>query len=116
MLSGKDRSVMRDRLQGSEKPDGDGRQVDNLPKAIGFDAYNQAPTGGVSKAMTAKGDSDHIPLVFVLNRQDKKSMSVTENKTNELLQDPKQEPVVYTMKIRGGAPWTVKDIQPERGL
>lgn len=102
MLSRKDRRVVCHGLQMGTARTSDAEQVSNLPKAIGFDAYNQTPTGGVSKAMTTKGDSDHIPIVFVLNRQDKKSMSVTENKTNALLQDPKQEPVVYTMKIRGG--------------
>jgi len=34
-------------LQGSKKSDGDRGQVNNLPKAIGFDAYNQISTGGI---------------------------------------------------------------------
>ena len=40
--------------------------------AIGFDAYNQASTGELSKTLNSIAtDSDHIPVVFVLNRQDK---------------------------------------------
>lgn len=50
-----------------------------------------------------RSDSDHVPTVFVLNCQDKKSMSVTENMTNTLLaKNSKHQPAVYTLKIRGG--------------
>ena len=91
-------------LQRSKKPDGNGEQIDCMPKAIGFDAYNQAVTGGVAMSIRSKAaDSEHIPTVFVLNCQDKKSMSVTEDKTNTLLaKNSKHQPAVYTLKIRGG--------------
>lgn len=49
-------------------------------ECIGFDGYNQAVTGDVSKAITsAATDADHVPLVF-----------------------EKNEVVPYTLKIRSG--------------
>ena len=43
---------------------------DNHCEAIGFDVYNFAITGGVSKTLNAIAtDSDHIPCVLVLNDQ-----------------------------------------------
>lgn len=45
---------------------------------------------------------DNMQKTFVLNEQDRKSISITEDKTNALLDEPKRRPIVYTMKIRGG--------------
>ena len=40
-------------------------QKQESPDVIGFDCYNQAPTGDVAKPLThAATDSDHIPVVF----------------------------------------------------
>jgi hypothetical protein len=66
-----------------------------LVKAIGFDGYNQSVTGDISKTLTCQRvDKSCIPTVFVLNEQDKKGDSVTEDKTNALLKDPKRQPVI----------------------
>jgi len=74
-----------------------------LVKAIGFDTYNQVLTGGVARTLTSvKSDCDHVPCVFVLNEQDKKGDSVTEDKTNALLKDPKRQPVICLNDQGGG--------------
>ena len=94
---------MCNRLQVGAKPTSRREQADNL-QAIGFDGYNGALTGdkqatlGVNCGLTTGRNG-----VLVLNEQDKKGDSVTEDKTNALLKDPKRQPVVYTLKIRGGA-------------
>ena len=42
-------------------------------------------------------------IIYVLNFQDKKSMSITENQTNTLLaKEAKNQPAVFMLKIRGG--------------
>ena len=42
-----------------------------MNEVIGFDAYNQSVTGGVAKPLTNKAtDSDHIPLVLIMESDD----------------------------------------------
>lgn len=74
-----------------------------LVKAIGFDAYNQSVTGNVSKPLTSIAtDSDHVPVVFVLNDQGGKEMTASIDQTNAIKPDKMQkQPCVYTLQIRG---------------
>ena len=66
-----------------------------LVKAICFDGYNQEITGQESKTLTLQRvDVSNIPIVFVLSEQDKKGDSITVEKTNALLKDPKRQPVI----------------------
>lgn len=64
-------------------------------QAIGFDGYNATLTGdksatlGVNCGMTTGRNG-----VLVLNEQDKKGDSITVEKTNALLKDPKRQPVI----------------------
>ena len=43
----------------------------NVPLVLGFDAYNQNDTGDVAKNITAKADTDHIPVVMVIEDETK---------------------------------------------
>ena len=58
--------------------------------------------GTESTSGREQADNMQKEKVFVLNEQDKKGDSITEDKTNALLKDPKRQPAVYTLKIRGG--------------
>ena len=75
-----------------------------LVKAIGFDVYNMAETGGVSKTLNSiRSDADHVPVVFVLNDQGGKEMTDGINQTNAIKPDKMQkQPCVMVLNDQGG--------------
>ena len=53
---------------------------DGATPAVGFDAYNQAVTGDVTKALTsAASDADHVPVVFEWHSQDMRAKEIKNN-------------------------------------
>lgn len=58
--------------------------------------------GTESTSGREQADNMQKEKVFVLNEQDKKGDSITEDKTNALLKDPKRQPVIC-LNDQGGA-------------
>ena len=65
------KSVSRDTQPSRQEGQGVAGCVKADIGATGFDAYNQQPTGNVSKPLNnAATDSDHVPCVYTLNGKD----------------------------------------------
>lgn len=71
-----------------------GRRFAVIPKGDKCFMCDRLQVGTESTSGREQADNMQKEKVFVLNEQDKKGDSITEDKTNALLKDPKRQPVI----------------------